>query len=71
MTTEEQPKRRKGRGQGFASMSPERRSELARLGGIAAHELGTAHVFSSEEAVSAGRKGGSISRRGPVRRAQS
>ena len=44
-------------------MSEERRREIARLGGIAAHERGTAHQFTSEEARIAGQKGGeSISR---------
>ncbi len=43
---------------GFASMSKERRTELARLGGIAAHAQGTAHEFDSYEAGEAGRLGG-------------
>jgi uncharacterized protein len=43
---------------GFASMSPERQREIARKGGKAAHEKGTAHEFTSEEARVAGRKGG-------------
>jgi len=44
---------------GFASMSPEKRAEIARMGGKAAHEKGTAHKFSPEEAKAAGHKGGS------------
>ena len=43
---------------GFASMDPQRQREIASLGGRAAHEKGTAHEFSSEEAREAGRKGG-------------
>lgn len=43
---------------GFASMDPERQREIAREGGRAAHEKGTAHEFDSEEARQAGRKGG-------------
>jgi general stress protein YciG len=45
---------------GFASMSPEKQKEIARLGGRAAHEKGKAHRFSSEEAKAAGKKGGEI-----------
>lgn len=43
---------------GFASMDPEKQREIARKGGKAAHEKGTAHEFTSEEAREAGRKGG-------------
>jgi general stress protein YciG len=43
---------------GFASMDEEKRSEIASQGGKAAHEKGTAHEFSSEEAKEAGHKGG-------------
>lgn len=43
---------------GFAAMSQEKRSEIARKGGRAAHVKGTAHQFTSEEAREAGRKGG-------------
>lgn len=46
---------------GFASMSPAERSRIASLGGKAAHEKGTAHEFTSEEARRAGRKGGKAS----------
>lgn len=44
--------------QGFASMSPDRRREIASMGGKAAHTMGTAHQFNSEEARAAGKKGG-------------
>jgi general stress protein YciG len=43
---------------GFASMDEARQKEIASKGGQAAHEKGTAHEFSSEEAREAGRKGG-------------
>ena len=43
---------------GFASMNPTRQREIASQGGRAAHEKGTAHEFSSEQAREAGRKGG-------------
>jgi general stress protein YciG len=43
---------------GFASMDPKRQREIASEGGKAAHEKGTAHEFTSEEARAAGRKGG-------------
>jgi general stress protein YciG len=49
---------------GFASMSPEKQREIASKGGRAAHQKGTAHEWTSEEARSAGRKGGQISRGG-------
>lgn len=43
---------------GFASMDPDRQRQIASEGGKAAHEKGTAHEFTSEEAREAGRKGG-------------
>lgn len=46
------------RNRGFASMNSERQREIARKGGKAAHEKGTAHEFTSDEARAAGRKGG-------------
>jgi general stress protein YciG len=39
---------------GFASMDPERQRQIASQGGKAAHEKGTAHEFTSEEARRAG-----------------
>jgi hypothetical protein len=48
----------KARGRGFASMDSEKQRRIASLGGRAAHQQGTAHEFSSEEAREAGRKGG-------------
>lgn len=44
---------------GFASMDPARQREIASKGGKMAHEKGTAHKFTPEEAREAGRKGGS------------
>ncbi len=43
---------------GFAAMDEERQREIARKGGRVAHERGTAHEFTPEEARAAGRKGG-------------
>jgi general stress protein YciG len=39
-------------------MDPEKQREIARKGGKAAHEKGTAHEFTADEARAAGRKGG-------------
>ena len=49
---------------GFASMSAEKQREIASKGGRAAHQKGTAHEWNSEEARTAGRKGGQVSRGG-------
>jgi general stress protein YciG len=57
------PGERKER-RGFASMTPEKQREIASKGGRAAHQKGTAHEWTSDEARSAGRKGGQISRGG-------
>jgi len=46
------------RTRGFASMNAEKQREIARKGGRAAHEKGTAHEFTTDEARAAGRKGG-------------
>lgn len=46
------------RPRGFASMDPQKQRRIASQGGRAAHEQGTAHEFSPEEAREAGRKGG-------------
>ena len=54
---------------GFGSMSPEKKREIASKGGKAAHRLGVAHKWTSEEAQIAGRKGGLISRRRPKKTA--
>lgn len=49
---------------GFASMSAEKQRQIASKGGRAAHEKGTAHEWTADEARSAGRKGGQVSRGG-------
>lgn len=46
------------RPRGFAAMDRSKVSEIASKGGKAAHEAGTAHRFTTEEAKSAGKKGG-------------
>jgi general stress protein YciG len=43
---------------GFAAMDRAKVREISRKGGVAAHQKGTAHRFSSEEARRAGHKGG-------------
>jgi general stress protein YciG len=43
---------------GFASMDRNKQREIASKGGKAAHQKGTAHEWTSEEAREAGRKGG-------------
>jgi general stress protein YciG len=52
-------------------MSPEKQREIASKGGRAAHQKGTAHEWTSDEARTAGRKGGQVSRggRGRIREA--
>ena len=49
---------------GFAAMDPQAQRAIAAKGGRAAHQKGTAHEFTSEEARIAGRKGGEASRGG-------
>jgi hypothetical protein len=48
---------------GFASMDRVKQREIASKGGKAAHQKGTAHEWTSEEARDAGRKGGIASHR--------
>jgi general stress protein YciG len=48
------PKKRRG----FAAMDRTLLRAISRKGGVAAHERGTAHCFTQEEARDAGRKGG-------------
>jgi uncharacterized protein len=43
---------------GFAAMNEDKQREIASMGGKAAHQRGTAHEFTSEEAKEAGRRGG-------------
>jgi general stress protein YciG len=44
-------------------MTPERRREIARMGGRAVQAQGKGHTFTREEAAAAGRKGGKASAR--------
>lgn len=46
---------------GFASLDQSKRREVSSKGGRAAHAKGTAHMWTSEEASAAGRKGGAAS----------
>jgi len=47
---------------GFASMDSSKQRQIASKGGKAAHQKGTAHQWTSEEAREAGRRGGQASR---------
>lgn len=49
---------------GFAIMNPIKQREIASKGGVAAHKKGTAHEWTSEEARTAGKKGGISSHKG-------
>jgi hypothetical protein len=55
---------RKYKNRGFAGMNPAKRKAAQSKGGIRAHELGTGHEWTREEAIANGRKGGIISRGG-------
>ena len=48
---------------GFPSMDPAKQREIASKGGKAAHQKGTAHEWTREEAREAGRKGGRVAHR--------
>jgi len=48
------------KGRGFASMDEAKQRAIASKGGKAAHQKGTAHEFTAEEARVAGRKGGQV-----------
>ena len=54
------PRAGQKQGRGFAGMDAARQREIASKGGKAAHEKGTAHEFTSDEARVAGRKGGEV-----------
>ena len=45
------------RARGLAAMSPERRREIASMGGRTSQARGTAHQRTAEEAAAAGKKG--------------
>ena len=55
---------------GFASMERTKQREIASKGGKAAHQKGSAHEWTSEEAREAGRKGGMASHRRKQERQQ-
>lgn len=48
---------------GFAALTKEKLAEISRKGGRAAHQAGTAHEWTSEEAGQVGKKGGKAVRR--------
>lgn len=48
---------------GFASMSPERRKEVAAMGGRRTQKLKKGHLWTRDEARDAARKGGKVSKR--------
>lgn len=52
------PEPRKKQRRGFAAMDRSLVRAIASKGGVAAHEKGTAHKFTREEAREAGKKGG-------------
>jgi general stress protein YciG len=47
-----------GKGRGFASMDKAKQRQIASKGGKAAHQKGTAHKWTSDEARIAGQLGG-------------
>jgi general stress protein YciG len=55
-TLEKKPRHTDQRG--FAAMDEEKQRQIASKGGRAAHEKGTAHEFTPDEARQAGKKGG-------------
>lgn len=59
MTTE-RPKKGK---RGFASMTPQKRKQIASMGGVASQKKGTAHRFSPDEVSEMGRKGGKANKK--------
>jgi general stress protein YciG len=50
------PHKYNGRPRGLAAMSPERRREIASMGGRTSQARGTAHQWTAEEASAAGKK---------------
>lgn len=62
MSNEAAPKQRRG----FACLSPERKREIASMGGKAAHASGQAHHWNPETAAKAGRKGGLAKRKSQI-----
>ena len=66
MATEEKNSANNISRRGFAALDAEQRKKIASMGGKAAHEKGTAHQFTSEEAAAAGRKRGQNMKRPSV-----
>lgn len=62
------------RPRGFAAMDRDKVKEIAAKGGVAAHQAGTAHTFTTDEAREAGKKGGNAAHvrrgRGPIKPAE-
>ena len=56
---------------GFASMDRNKQREIASKGGKAAHQKGSAHQWTSDEARDAGRKGGLAGHKKPRHRTAS
>lgn len=56
-------------GQGFASMSKERRKQVAKAGSLRAEQLGLKHKWTAEEARAAAAKGAAKRRENFVRKA--
>lgn len=53
-----EPEIKKKSRKGFASLTKERMSEIARKGGVQAHKNRRAHEWTSEEARASGKRGG-------------
>lgn len=53
---------------GFASMDRDKQRAIASMGGKRAHQMGTAHEWTTDEAREAGRRGGIVSRGGRGRK---
>ena len=58
MSKSDRPPRSGTEHRGFAAMDENKQRQIASKGGKAAHEKGTAHEFTPDEARAAGRKGG-------------
>lgn len=52
------PEQELPKGRGFASMTPEKKREVASKGGKTAHAMGVAYKWDHDAAVEAGKKGG-------------
>ncbi len=63
--TQPVPGKVKGKPRGFATLSDERKKEIAAMGGRAAQATGRAYRLTPEKASEAGKIGGKASKRGP------